>query len=301
MSSAIKTIGMLGLGEVGVRIVHDLLQGTSADIVIWDKQMSTVESQPWRNGQEFKDHDRVAFAQQPDTAFAGCDLVLSAVTAEQAIAAATLVAPSLSVGAWFVDFNSVAPRTKKKLATLINPLGVGFVEAAIMSPIEPQRLTAPILLAGPHAKGFMVIGKQLGFSRMQNCSSSYGKAAATKICRSVIIKGMEALVSESMLTAKYYGVEQAVLDSLNNLFPRKDWPEHACYLISRTLEHGERRAEEMSEAVITVKEAGIEPLMTEACQVRQQWAPQFNTSLIETELDGLLTSIRQQLPKYTQK
>ena len=297
MTSKIKTIGMMGLGEVGIRIVHDLLQSTSADIVIWDKQMSTADSQPWHNGQEFKDHERVAFAQQADTAFASCDLVLSAVTAEQAIAAATLVAPSLAVGAWFVDFNSVSPRTKQKLAILINPLGVGFVEAAIISPIEPQRLTAPILLAGPHAEGFMVIGQQLGFSQMRSCSSSYGKAAATKMCRSVIVKGMEALVSESMLTAKYYGVEHAVLDSLNNLFPRKDWPEHVCYLISRTLEHGERRGEEMSEVAITVKEAGIEPSMTKACQARQEWAPQFNTSLIETELDGLLTSIRQQLPK----
>src|SRR5205814_2940164 len=76
------------------------------------------------------------------------------------------------------------------------------------------------------------------------------------MCRSVIIKGMEALLAESLLTARRHGVEDAVLASLQDLFPVGDWRALARYMISRSLQHGRRRAEEMREAVKTVAEAG---------------------------------------------
>ena len=88
-----------------------------------------------------------------------------------------------------------------------------------------------------------------------------------------MIKGLEALISESLLSARHYGVEQEVLSSLNNLFPMENWPRHAHYMITRTLEHGVRRAEEMREAALTVQAAGLEPQMSQATAERQEWAP----------------------------
>ena len=80
------------------------------------------------------------------------------------------------------------------------------------------------------------------------------------MCRSVIVKGLEALLAESLLTARRHGVEEAVLASLPDLFPVGDWRKLARYMISRSLQHGRRRAEEMREAARTVAEAGVEPL-----------------------------------------
>ena len=45
-------------------------------------------------------------------------------------------------------------------------------------------------------------------------SDEIGRASAAKMCRSVIVKGMEALLGESLLAARHYGVESAVLESL---------------------------------------------------------------------------------------
>lgn len=292
--SSISRIGMLGLGEVGVRLVEDLLQHTQAEILVWDKQFAHPESKPIAHLKSLAGNPRVIAVEAPPQLGQAC-LVLSAVTAQQAIDAAEAVLPGLQYNAWFVDLNSVSPITKQTLARMVAVKSGRFVEAAVMSPIDPQRIASPILLAGPNAETFLAVGHELGFSGMTFCSSEYGKAAATKMCRSVMIKGMEALVTESMLAAKYYGVEDAVLTSLNNLFPRSDWSEYARYLISRSLLHGVRRAEEMREVTETVRDAGIEPWMSAACVERQDWAPQFNSALNEKELSAMLTSIRQQI------
>jgi 3-hydroxyisobutyrate dehydrogenase-like beta-hydroxyacid dehydrogenase len=129
-----------------------------------------------------------------------------------------------------------------------------------------------MLLGGPHASEFVSVGEVLGFSALRAYSDTVGRAAATKLCRSVIVKGLEALVTESMLAARAYGVEDDVLDSLGNIVPVADWPAYAAYLMSRSTDHGIRRAEEMDEAAATVAEAGVQPLMSRATARRQEWS-----------------------------
>jgi 3-hydroxyisobutyrate dehydrogenase-like beta-hydroxyacid dehydrogenase len=91
------------------------------------------------------------------------------------------------------------------------------------------------------------------------------------MCRSVMIKGLEALVIESYTMARAYGVEDQVLPTLQETFPSIDWSAQGAYFYSRVVQHGQRRAEEMREAANTVREAGFEPLMAAAIAARQQW------------------------------
>jgi 3-hydroxyisobutyrate dehydrogenase-like beta-hydroxyacid dehydrogenase len=181
---------------------------------------------------------------------------------------------------------------KKQAADAIHGAGGRYVEAAVMSPVPPKRIATSMLLGGPHAEAFLPHAHELGFAGMRFFSAEIGKASAAKMCRSVIVKGMEALLSESMLTARAYGVEETVLKSLEDLFPGPDWKKLSRYMISRTLEHGRRRAEEMREVARTVSEAGLEPHMSAATAERQDWAPQFADALDEAELDDMLDAIR---------
>ena len=118
--------------------------------------------------------------------------------------------------------------------------------------------------------------------------TALGRASAAKMCRSVMVKGVEALLSESLLAARHYGVEAEVLDSLQDLFPQSDWPELARYMISRSLQHGRRRADEMREVAKTVAGAGLEPWMSSACAERQDWAGRRAALAGEQELGALL-------------
>ncbi len=229
-------------------------------------------------------------------AVTGSTLVICAVTAGECVAAAREAAAALTPGAFYVDLNSVSPGTRHEAACAIEAGGGRYVEAAVMSPIGPQRIASPIWLGGPHARDFLPLGQSLGFTGAAVYSETIGAASAAKMCRSVIIKGMEALLAESLLTARRHGVEDAVLGSLGDLFPVGDWRKLARYMISRSLQHGQRRAEEMREAARTVAEAGFEPWMSRGCVERQAWASGHAQALSATGLTEMLDNLLAQVP-----
>jgi 3-hydroxyisobutyrate dehydrogenase-like beta-hydroxyacid dehydrogenase len=219
-----------------------------------------------------------------------------AVTAEECHAAATEAARSLTAGAFYLDLNSVSPRTRAQAAGVIEAAGGYYVEAAVMSPIAPKRSASPIWLGGAHASRFLPVARSLGFTGAAVYSEALGSASAVKMCRSVIIKGMEALLAESLLTARHHGVEDAVLASLSDLFPVPDWPQRAHYMVSRSLQHGRRRAEEMREVARTVAEAGVEPWMSRGCAERQSWAAAHADALHHENLGDMLDDMLAQTP-----
>lgn len=290
----IERIGIIGLGEVGRILAEDLLKQPGVDLRVWDYQFDNPDSTAARNLQDLALNPRLSASPDAASAAQGCQVLLSAVTADQALSAAGSILPGFSNDSWFVDLNSVSPGTKQGINDIIENIGGRFVEAAVMSPIMPLRTASPILLSGPNAGTFEPFGRELGFSDLRAVSDAMGVASATKMCRSVIVKGMEALMTESLLAARFYGVEDTVLASLDKLFPGPDWREHARYLISRSLLHGTRRAAEMHEASKTVREAGLSPWMSEGSVETQAWAPQFNSALREESLDDMLDAIRAQ-------
>lgn len=92
-----------------------------------------------------------------------------------------------------------------------------------------------------------------------------------KMCRSIMIKGLEAMVIESFTTARAYGVEDAVLASLAETFPAINWETQGAYFFQRVIEHGRRRAEEVREVAETVREAGLTPWSAQGTAERQAW------------------------------
>ncbi|MEP1143277.1 MAG: DUF1932 domain-containing protein [Henriciella sp.] len=286
-------IGLLGFGEVGQILGQDLPIYRVPNLA-FDLQFETPNS---RQLIAQKQNPRTERSGQPSSLGCECDIVISAVTAENTEAAAHSVSADLKPNSWFLDLNSSSPETKKRTALLINKAGGRYVEAAVMSPVPPKRLGSPILLGGPYAKAFLDTGTTLGFSNLSVFSESYGTASAAKMCRSVMIKGMEALLTESLVTARAYGVEQTVLASLNDLFPGPDWPTLSGYMIGRALEHGGRRAEEMREVAKTVAHTGLNPSMSVATVLVQDWAkryPEFQKlDALEATLDALGEAARQ--------
>ena len=280
----IDSICLLGFGEVGQTLAADLSDNTltSFDILFADNA-----SGPSRALECLA----VRKCDSARKAAENCDLIISAVTAAEDLNAAESVAGAVSSGSFFLDLNSVAPHTKERAAAIIDSAGGRYVEAAVMSPIAPKRIASPILLGGPYASEFKSLAASLGFSGATVYSEQIGVASAAKMCRSVIVKGMESLLTESMLAARHYHVEEDVLESLGDLFPSIDWPELAKYMMSRSIEHGTRRAEEMRQVVATVAEAGIVPLMSEACASRQDWAASFKNESQHESLAALLDAM----------
>lgn len=280
--SVAPIIGLLGFGELGQILGADL-QGT---VRAYDPLFQDHTSGPSMalNGSVIADTDPAALAAQ-------ADIIISCVTAAQTVAAARSVASSLRPHAWVLDLNSASPGAKSAAADFVAAAGGRYIEASVMSPAPPKRLASPILLGGPHAEHFMPAAQAIGFSNVTLFSPQYGPTAAVKMCRSVMVKGIEALLAESLISARSYGVEGAVIDSLDDLFPGLNWRQLARYMISRTLEHGARRAEEMREAAKTVAEAGVSPLMSNAIAERQQWAAGHRAAAGIASLEAMLDEL----------
>jgi len=212
----------------------------------------------------------VAAARDHADAVRGAELVFLAVTAGSSLEAARSCLPGLSPGQLFLDINSVSPERKRATAALVAPTGARYVDVAVMGPVAPYGHKVPLLVGGPGAKELLPRARALGMAA-EYVSEEVGPASAIKMFRSIIVKGLEALMVECMLASSSYGVEDRVLASLAETFPGLDWQRLSGYFIERVVSHGKRRAEEMREVAATVREAGLEPLMAGAAAARQQW------------------------------
>ena len=177
----------------------------------------------------------------------------------------------MRAGQIFLDINCVSPASKRSNAAVVESSGADYVEAAVMAPVPPQRLKVPMLLGGRRAEPLAQALRDLGMNASA-IADRIGVASAVKMCRSVMVKGIEALAVECMLAARRFGAEKEVLASLHGTYPGMGWLDALPdYLVSRVAEHGRRRAAEMREVAATLEDVDLEPLMALAIAARQDW------------------------------
>ena len=259
-------VGLIGYGEVGKILAEDLrkdgVRVSAYDVKLADSRGDALRSHA--------DGIGVTLAASHAELAAQADFIVSAVTASQDVAVAEACAVTIKPGAWFLDFNSASPGAKQRAAALIDGGGGRYVEGAVMTSVPPYRIKVPLLLGGAGARELAPLLNELGFAA-KAASDKLGVASATKMCRSIMIKGLEAMVIESFTTARAYGVEDAVIASLQETFPGIDWEKQDAYFFQRVIEHGRRRAEEVREVAETVRDIGLTPWSAEGTAERQAW------------------------------
>ena len=275
-----SSVALIGFGEVGQMLAANLAAVRVPEISVYDIAFADAVSAQARAASSAP----VRMCGSAAEAAEGANLVISAVTAAATRDAARSVVLGLAERVYFLDVNSASPGTKRAAAETIARAGGRYVEAAVMTPIAPKGIGSSMLFGGPHARAFLDEASYLGL-HARVFSEDIGRASAVKMCRSILIKGMESLLMESMLTARRNGVEKDVLASLHDLLPHPDWQKHARYMISRSLIHGKRRAEEVREAARTASEAGVEPVMSAAIADREDWAHAQRASLPPSVLE----------------
>jgi 3-hydroxyisobutyrate dehydrogenase-like beta-hydroxyacid dehydrogenase len=260
-------IGLLGFGEVGRRFAADLRASDARlDLEVFDRLLHQAAA-----GEEMRAHastHRVVLASEAG-ALGASDLVFSAVTADQTLPAARSVAASPLNDSLYIDLNSAAPATKIECAAVVAAAGGRYVEAAVMTAVPPHGIRVPMLLGGPHAPLAERVLASMGFVA-RTVSTELGVASAVKLCRSVIIKGLEALVVESFTAARAFGVEAQVLESLSETYPQFDWERQGDYHFARMILHGRRRAEEMRASAAMIESTGAGGTMAAAAALCQQ-------------------------------
>ena len=255
----------IGFGEAGQAIASGLREAGVERMSAWDILF------PQRGGETLRQAGEtigVRCAGSAAEAVRGADMIISAVTAASSVEAAQSVKAHVAGVPFFLDINSVSPGRKQETERLLGD-AARYVDVAVLAPIHPARHQTPMLLAGPHAQAIALALAALSM-RVSIAGPETGAAAAIKMVRSVMIKGIEALTLECFLAASRAGVVDEVAASLKNNYPGLDWAKVVPYNLERMANHGERRAAEMEEVADTLRELGVEPLMATATVKRQR-------------------------------
>ncbi len=258
-------ICFIGFGEAAQAIAAGLREAGVERMSAWDILFPQPDGEKLRHA-----------GQASGVRCAGCaadavreaDIVVSAVTAASSVEAAGSVKPHLAGKPFVLDINSVSPGRKQETAKLLGDTA-RYIDVAVLAPIHPARHQTPMLIAGPDAGTIAPTLAALGM-RASIAGAEIGAAAAIKMVRSVMIKGIEALTLECFLAAARAGVIDQVAASMKNNYPGLDWAKIVPYNLERMAKHGERRAAEMEEVADTLRELGVEPLMTTATVKRQR-------------------------------
>lgn len=289
-------LGFLGFGEAAAAIAAGLRDdGGLSGIVAFDaaaddpRRAAALSRRAVAAG--------VALCDRPAALAAEADVVFALVTADVARAAAASLVPHLGPQHIYVDGNSASPATMEAVAEVIAPSGAGFVDAALMAAVPARRHGVPMLLAGPAAPELVRRLAGLGMS-LEIVGDRPGQASAVKLCRSLLVKGVEAVVWECALVAEAHGATERVFAGAGDALGGADWRALAGYLMSRTALHGERRAHELVEAAETASAAGVKPVVATAAAERLLAAASLRLDErfdgdAPSDLDALLAGLRE--------
>lgn len=268
------TIGFIGFGEAGSTIARGLRSAGLERISAYDLKTHDATFGP--RIQERAREAQATLVESLQALAAASEIIFSTVTSSSALDAAQQSAPFLTSRHTYADLNSVSPALKQDIERVVGATGASFVEVAVMAPVQPYGHKVPMLLGGAGAKAFAETMTRYGMRMDVLEGAKVGSAAAVKMCRSIVVKGLEALLFECVMAATRFDADRLVFSSLNESFPGIDWKKLADYTSGRVVVHGERRAREMEEVAETLRAIGIDPIMAEATARRQDWSAQMD-------------------------
>ncbi|WP_041695148.1 prephenate dehydrogenase/arogenate dehydrogenase family protein [Alicyclobacillus acidocaldarius] len=250
-------LGFIGFGEAASAIAAGLRQAGTLDLLVYD----AAPSDTWKT--RAQDLGASCKASVAEVAVES-DVIFSLVPAQAALEVAKQAAPHLSDGALYADFTSCSPAVKRAIGEVIsqNRPSVQYAAVAVMSAVKPHGHRVPLVVDGDGAHRFQETFAPYG-CQIEVLDGEVGGAALLKMCRSAVLKGLEALFLEALLAAEKMGLADRVLDSLDASFPDHHLRDLALYLVGRNLEHAERRAHELGEVVETLRSISVKPLVAE--------------------------------------
>ena len=258
--------GLVGYGEIGSTLGKGLRGAGLDQIVCYDKYAfdgpyaELIQSRAREAG--------VTLVRSNQELADAAELILSVTPGSASLESADAFAPVLDQRHTFLDFASATPKVKFGVAERLRKTGALLGDGSIMgTPLNGYALHT--LSSGPAGQRVVDLLVPWGMS-IEYVGEKLGTASGTKILRSVLIKGIEALIDEMVLAARAYGLDEAVLASASKTLTRP-FMDTVHSLTPSGVIHAKRRTEEVDMAAEAVADAGIEPLMTRATAARLRW------------------------------
>jgi 3-hydroxyisobutyrate dehydrogenase len=246
--SGVGRVCVFGLGEAGSLIAGDL---AAAGVEVHGYDPAEVGTPP-------------GVVRQADarTAVRGAEVVLAVTAAAEAPGALGQALHDIPAGAVYADLATASAGLKRQLAATAAGAGLGFTDVALMAPVPGNGLRTPALASGPASAAFVAALVPLGMP-VEDAGGEPGLAATRKLLRSVVMKGLAALIIESLEAAEAAGLTAETWDTVVAQLTEAD-EALVRRLVAGTGRHAARRTHEMEATVDLLAELGVEPTMTRA-------------------------------------
>lgn len=245
-------IAVLGVGEAGGTLARDLI-AAGVEVRGWDPRPHMLP-------------EGLVFAASNPAAASGADIVLSVNWASVAKEVATEVVPVLQPGQLYADLNTAAPQLKREIAPMIERSGALFVDAALMDPVPPKGLRTQVYASGSGAEMFANKMAPLGMP-VTYLDREAGNAATHKLVRSIMYKGVAAVVIECLEAAEVLNMTEYARAQMLKIIPEEAMIDR---FVSGSKKHAARRVHEMDAVIELLDSIGVSAFTSQAARQRLQ-------------------------------
>jgi 3-hydroxyisobutyrate dehydrogenase-like beta-hydroxyacid dehydrogenase len=248
MTTPAARVAVFGLGEAGAEIAADLV-AAGATVRGFDPAPVPTPA-------------HVARCDDPREAVVDADVVLAVTAAHDADTALRQALDAIPRTALYADLSTSSAVQERHLAGIADARGLRFADVALMSTVPGTGIQTPQLASGSGAERYAELLGPLG-AAVTVVGVEAGDAAARKLLRSVLMKGLAALVIESLRAGQAAGLGDWVWEHLVTEIGAAD-EDLVRRLVDGTEPHAVRRRHEMEAAASFLAELGVDPVMTRA-------------------------------------
>lgn len=254
-------LGFIGFGEAAYEMAQGLskegLQQIEAFDYLWDDPVFGPLIKERAN------EASVHLQESMEAVAANSDMIIVAVPADKTYSVCQSLLPFLSDKQLYVDVSAASPEIKAAVCKSLEVKNIQFVDIAMMGPLSVYKHKVPMLASGLGADTFIRLTGQYGMD-VTKISDFAGEASATKLIRSIFMKGISTLLVEMLTAAKHYNVDEQVIHSIAETMNKSDFETTMNRLVTGTAIHSARRSSELDGTIKMLQDAHLSSKMSRA-------------------------------------
>ena len=173
----------------------------------------------------------------------------------------------LAVDAIVADMTTASAEDKRACAALLSEHGVAYVDVVIMGSMSTTGACTALLAAGAEAEAVLSDFAAFGAPVKAMSGGKPGDAAAVKLLRTILTKGLETLAVECFMAAEKQGLRAALYEQLGD-FDATGFVGFLEMLVTSHIQHAGRRMHEVQRAQAQLAEIGCPSLVLAGSEAR---------------------------------
>ena len=261
-------LGFIGFGEVGFEMAMGFKSEGLDRVLAYDVMQGDSVYGPLIR--ERVQNSGVALISSPEEVIKNVDVIIVAVPGSKTLQTAKDIVGFFDEHKLYVDVSASAPETKRAVWETVKTSGAKFVDAAMLGSLPQYKHKVPTLISGNGSDELLRLMTPYGMA-LDKANDNPGDATAIKLVRSIVMKGLPALLMEALEAASAMKIEEVVLKSLAETMNSCTFEVTMNRLVTGTAVHAERRGQEMVNVIEMLNTLNIKPTMSQATFERHKW------------------------------